>query len=84
MDSIVKVIKHGENCLLFTRRNFLNFLDRSKILAMKMHKKRQSDEHYLGRSSFSDELHCSVNEFITFNVSALGYLPLRLQFMGEQ
>ncbi len=37
----------------------ISFLDRCKILAMKMCKKRESDEHYFGRSSFSDDLHRS-------------------------
>jgi hypothetical protein len=49
-----------------------------------MHKKRLSDEYYLGRSSFTDELHCSFNEFIAIIVSTLGYLPLRVDFNEEE
>jgi hypothetical protein len=43
-----------------------------------------SDENYLGRSSFSDELHCSFHKFIAIIVSTLGYLPLRVDFNEEE
>jgi hypothetical protein len=49
------VIKHGENRLLFSETNFINFLERCKIMAMNKRTKRLSDENYLGKSSFSDE-----------------------------
>jgi hypothetical protein len=81
---VVKAAKHGENRLFSLKMDFLDFLDRCKTLAINLRKKRLTDEHYLGRSSFSDELHCSFNEFMSVIISTLGYLPLRLKFMGEE
>jgi copper chaperone CopZ len=76
---VVKAAKHGENRLFSLKMDFLDFLNRCKTLAINMHKKRLTDEHY-----FSDELHRSFNEFMSIIISTLGYLPLRLQFMGEE
>jgi hypothetical protein len=48
--------------------------DDSKMKRMKW----RHDEEYLGKNSFTNELHCSFNEFIVNVVATLGFCPLKL------
>jgi hypothetical protein len=41
--------------------------------------KRRHDEVYLGKNSFTNELHRSFNEFIVNVVVTLGFCPLKLR-----
>jgi hypothetical protein len=43
--------------------------------AKERHLKRREDEKYLGKKSFSDEIHHSFNEFLVVVKSSIGFLP---------
>ena len=59
----------------FLWANYQDTFIRCKEHAKERRFKRQEDEKYLGKKSFSDEIHRSFNEFLVVVKSSFGFLP---------
>jgi hypothetical protein len=80
---IYRIMEHCENRQSLSSEVYINILHSCKIAARTKRKKRLRDEFFLGNASFANELHRSFNEFVAIIVSALGYVPVRVQIMEE-
>jgi hypothetical protein len=62
-----------------TRDRYFKIFKKCKDDSKLKRKKWRCDESYLGKNRFSNELHCSFDEFIAKVVVTLGLLPLKVK-----